>query len=60
MYSPSEEDIEYAKKVVAAFREAEEQGRGAVALDGKMIDVPVVKRAESLLNLADAIANRGK
>ena len=60
VYSPSEEDIEYAKKVVAAFREAEEQGRGAVALDGKMIDVPVVKRAESLLNLADAIANRGK
>jgi len=60
VYSPSEEDIEYARTVVAAFKDAESQGRGAVALDGKMIDVPVVKRAESLLALADAIASQSK
>lgn len=60
VYSPSQEDIEYARTVVAAFKDAESQGRGAVALDGKMIDVPVVKRAESLLALADAIASQSK
>ena len=60
VYSPSEEDIEYARTVVAAFKDAESQGRGAVALDGKKIDVPVVKRAESLLALADAIASQSK
>ena len=31
------------------------EGRGSVALDGKMVDVPVVKRARDLLALADAI-----
>ncbi len=60
VYSPSEENIEYARRVLAAFREAESQGRGAVALDGKMIDVPVVKRAETLLALADAIASQSQ
>lgn len=58
MYSPTPEDVAYAREVVAAFREAEAQGRGAVALDGKMIDVPVVKRAESLLALSEAIEGK--
>ncbi|MFL2547223.1 MAG: HpcH/HpaI aldolase/citrate lyase family protein [Candidatus Rariloculaceae bacterium] len=52
MFSPSEKEIEYARKVVAAFEEAEASGRGSTSLDGKVIDVPVVKRARSLLELA--------
>jgi len=39
--------------VVAAFEEAERSGRASTSLDGKMIDVPVVRRARSLLELAE-------
>ena len=51
-FSPSDREIEYARRVVAAFEEAERAGRGATSLDGKVIDVPVVKRARALLQLA--------
>lgn len=52
VFSPSAAEIEYARRVVAAFEEAERQGRGSTSLDGKVIDVPVVKRARALLELA--------
>jgi citrate lyase subunit beta/citryl-CoA lyase len=55
LYLPSVEDLEYAKKVVEIFREAEKQGRGAIALDGKVIDVPIAKRAQNLLAIARTI-----
>jgi citrate lyase subunit beta/citryl-CoA lyase len=56
LFSPSEEELEYARQVVAAFTEAEAEGRGSTSLDGKMIDIPVVKRARNLLALAEAMA----
>ena len=58
MFSPLLEDVEYARRVVEAWDQAEAVGRGSTSLDGRMIDVPVVKRARSLLALADAIARR--
>ncbi len=54
-FSPSEEEIQYARRVVAAFDEAERQGRGSTSLDGKVIDVPVVKRARQVLEVAKAL-----
>ena len=48
-FSPTPEEIAYARRVVAAWQEAEAAGRGSLALDGKMVDVPVVKRAQNLL-----------
>jgi citrate lyase subunit beta/citryl-CoA lyase len=57
-FSPSEADIAFARRVVAADALARAQGRGAVALDGKMIDVPIARRAENLLARAEAIASR--
>ncbi|MDA0988307.1 MAG: CoA ester lyase [Chloroflexi bacterium] len=57
MFSPLPEDVEYARRVVVAFKEAEAQGRGATSLDGKMIDIPVVKRAMSLLAIEEAITD---
>ena len=57
MFSPLPEEIEYAKRVVAVFEEAEAQGKGATSLDGKMIDIPVVKRARSLLAMEEARAD---
>ncbi len=56
LFSPSEEAIEYAQKVIEVFEEAERNGSGATSLDGKMIDVPVVKRARNLLELANRMS----
>ncbi|MCD4772791.1 MAG: citrate lyase subunit beta [Bacteroidales bacterium] len=51
-FAPDAADIEKAKKIVNAFIIAEEQGLGVVSLGTKMIDPPVVKRAEKTINLA--------
>jgi citrate lyase subunit beta/citryl-CoA lyase len=56
MFSPLPEEIEYARRVVVAFEEAEAQGRGATSLDGKMIDIPIVQRARNLLAMEEASA----
>ena len=58
MFSPLPDDLDYARRVVEAWHQAEAQGRGSASLDGRMIDVPVVKRARNLLTLAEAIAAR--
>jgi len=52
-FSPSQDEIEHAWRVVAAFEEAEREGKGATSLDGRVIDVPVVQRARGLLELAE-------
>lgn len=52
VFSPSEEEIEEAMKVISAAEEAERKGMGAVALGGKMIDRPVLERARRTLRLA--------
>jgi citrate lyase subunit beta/citryl-CoA lyase len=51
-FSPSAQEIAHAERVVAAFDEAERRGRASTSLDGWVIDVPVVKRARALLELA--------
>ena len=57
-FTPGEAEVAYARRVIAADAVARAEGRGAVALDGKMIDVPIVRRAERLLARAAAIAAR--
>ncbi len=52
-FSPSTAEIEQARKVVAAFEEARQSGRGSTSLNGQVIDVPVVRRAERLLEIAE-------
>ncbi|MDQ0010442.1 citrate lyase subunit beta/citryl-CoA lyase [Luteibacter jiangsuensis] len=49
VFAPTPEDIVHARRVVAAAAEAARMGHGAFALDGRMIDLPFVKRAEALL-----------
>lgn len=49
VFAPSEADIGHARRVIAAFEEAESMGRGSTSLDGQVIDVPVVKRARAIL-----------
>jgi citrate lyase subunit beta/citryl-CoA lyase len=57
-FSPSAAEIAEAERMVAAYREAQANGRGSIALDGKMIDVPVVERSERILTIARRIADR--
>lgn len=54
-YAPDEVEIDKAKKIVNAFMEAAEKGLGVVSLGTKMIDPPVVKRAQKLIDLAIAL-----
>jgi len=51
-FSPSKEEIAHALEVIQVFEEAAANGRGSTSLNGQVVDVPVVKRAESLLNQA--------
>ena len=57
-YSPSAEEVAYARKVIVLNDAAEKEGRGSFQIDGKMIDIPIVVRAERLLKRHAAIEAR--
>lgn len=52
VFSPTLDEIEYAYEVVEAIKRAKAQGKGAIALRGKMIDAPIVARAERTIKEA--------
>lgn len=52
VFTPTAKEIEQAKKIVEAAAEAAARGLGAVQVDGRMVDKPVVKRAEYTLQRA--------
>lgn len=58
VFSPSEEAVAKARRILDAMEEAQKEGRGAVALDGKLIDIASIKQAEVLVKKAEEIANR--
>ena len=55
VFRPSAAEVEHARRVVQVFEEATQEGKAAVALDGKMVDTPVWKRAVKLLDVAEKI-----
>jgi len=55
VFSPSQKDIDYAYEVMEAIRIAKEQGRGAISLHGKMIDAPIVARAQQTIAMAEEL-----
>src|SRR5436309_4818109 len=55
VYTPSEEEIAFAERVVAAFAKAEAEGVASIQLDGKFIVYPIVYRAQRLLEKTAAI-----
>jgi citrate lyase subunit beta / citryl-CoA lyase len=57
-FRASGEEVDHFRRVVAAYDQALAEGVGAVTVDGKMIDVPVVERARLLLEREAAIAAR--
>ena len=55
VYTPSAQETAKARRVIAAAAEAEAKGSGVVSLDGKMIDKPIVQRAQRVLALAGEV-----
>jgi citrate lyase subunit beta/citryl-CoA lyase len=56
VFSPDPAKVEYARRVVEAFEEGLRRGTASVNLDGRMVDIPVVKRAEVILARARLVA----
>lgn len=55
-FSPTSDELAYAKRVVAAFEAAEAAGQASVQLDGQMIDYPIVEAAQRIIDMANALA----
>lgn len=54
IYTPTEKEIEKALRVIAGAKEAEAKGSGVIAVDGKMVDGPIITRAYRVIDLAKA------
>ena len=54
IFSPSEEEIAFARKVIQAFETAESDGKAAILVDGKFVDYPVVERSRRVLEMGSA------
>ena len=55
VFSPTEKEIDYAYEVLDAIAQAKRQGKGAISLHGKMIDAPIVARAQRTIDMAKAL-----
>lgn len=53
-FTPSDEAIAHAKRIVETFEASQKEGKGAYSLDGKMIDMPLLKNAQKVLARAKA------
>ena len=51
-FTPSDEAIAYAKRIVETFEASQKEGKGAYSLDGKMIDMPLLRNAKKVLDRA--------
>ncbi len=57
--SPSEEEVTKAKRIIEAMELAQKEGKGAVALDGRLIDIASIKQAEVMVQKAEQVAAGG-
>ena len=55
VFSPTQQDVDYAYEVMDVIELAKQRGKGAIALHGKMIDAPIVARAERTIAMAQAL-----
>ena len=53
-FTPSDEAVAYARRIVETFEASQKEGKGAYSLDGKMIDMPLLKNAQKVLARAKA------
>jgi citrate lyase subunit beta/citryl-CoA lyase len=59
-YLPSDEELERAERIVAAFRDAEARGAAAIQVDGQMVDYPVVHRAQAVIEAMREARGKGQ
>ena len=59
LFTPSEEDVSKAKRIIEAMEQAQKEGKGAVALDGRLIDIASIKQAEVMVQKAEQIKADG-
>jgi len=57
--SPSKAEVDKAKRILKAMKEAQKEGKGAVSLDGRLIDIASIKQAEVMVQKAKQIAKAG-
>ena len=55
VFSPSEAEVTKARRILEAMQQAQKEGKGAVALDGKLIDIASIKQAENMVRLAEQL-----
>lgn len=58
-FTPSDEAVAYARRIVETFEASQKEGKGAYSLDGKMIDMPLLKNAQKVLARAGQKTERG-
>jgi len=56
VYTPPEAEVTKARRILEAMKEAQAKGQGAVALDGKLIDIASIRQAEGIVKQAELIA----
>lgn len=59
-FSPTRAEVASAARIIAAYEKAQTEGRGSIEVDGKMIDVPVVERAQRVVDTARRIEARSR
>jgi malyl-CoA/(S)-citramalyl-CoA lyase len=58
LYSPSDAEVNKATRILEAMEQAQKEGKGAVTLDGRLIDIASIKQAEVMIKKAEEIAAR--
>jgi citrate lyase subunit beta/citryl-CoA lyase len=58
-FAPADDEVELAGRIIAAFDEAEAEGRGVVTVDGRMVENLHVEEARRVLAISQAIADLG-
>ena len=59
-FSPTQEEVAAAQRMIVAYEKAQAEGRGSIDVDGKMIDVPIVERAQRLIATARRIEAKSR
>jgi malyl-CoA/(S)-citramalyl-CoA lyase len=59
VFTPSEKEVTHARRIIQAMDEAAKAGKGAVSLDGRMIDIASIRMAEALIVKAQQISGKG-
>ncbi len=55
-FSPSEEDVQNARKIISEYEVRMEQGNGALGYEGSLVDMPVYRQAKQVLEKAELIS----